>query len=273
MKLSLFLGALCWLFFSLPSYSQIEDDGDVFSIDASTRVDLSIDEEQPEIFNKKKEKKRKRKHFYGIKTKKGFTRKGLGKNITLELFFFLKEPQEVEHFVRDIYWFDYKRREIRKGGKFSPEAGALLHGPYKRIQNGTVLDSGMYFLGTKHGTWMYHDKNDVLIDKEKYFKGWPRESKVKYYDQDRTNMKEIVPIEFGEREGYYYYFFENGRPAVTGEFKWDQKVGDWIEYYPNGRTKKIVRYPNEPYGEGPPYTLREYDQRGKEVYDFFKARR
>ena len=260
----------------ISGYSQIEEEeGDVFSIDAASKVDLSINADVPEIFIKKKEKKRKRNHFYGIKTKKGFTRKGYGNTITLELFYFLKVPQEVEHFVRDVYWYDYKRREIRKTANYEPENGALLHGPYKRVQNNIVLDSGMYYLGTKHGTWMYHDKNDVLQDKEKYFKGWPRESRVRYYDNERKKMKEIVPIEFGEKEGYYYYFFENGRPAVTGEFKWDQKVGDWTEYYPNGRRKKIIRYApaSDPFAKETSYVLREWDARGREIYDYVKARR
>ena len=263
------------LFFVLKGYAQIEDEGDVFTIDASAKVDLSFDEDVPEVFNKKKVKKRKRKYFYGIKTKKGFTRSGYGKNITLELFYFLKVPQEVDHFVRDVYWYDYKKRSISKSNKYNPQAGALLHGPYKRVQNNIVLDSGMYYLGTKHGTWMYHDKNDVLQDKEKYFKGWPRESRVRYYDEDRKILKEIVPVEFGEKEGYYYYFFENGKPAVTGEFKWDQKVGDWTEYHPNGRRKKVIRYApsSEPYAHEKPYILKEWDARGKEVYDYVKAHR
>src|SRR5690606_41234712 len=68
-----------------------------------------------------------------------------------------------------------------------------------------------------------------------YFRGWPKESVVSYYDLERTKMKEITPIEFGEKDGYYFRFFENGQIAIMGEYQWDQKIGDWTEYYPNRR--------------------------------------
>ncbi|MDH5597815.1 MAG: hypothetical protein OEY34_01750 [Cyclobacteriaceae bacterium] len=235
---------------------------------------MTIDFEEDEEDVVSKEKKKKKNTFYNIKTKKGYTRKGFGENTVIELFYFLKENQEVDHFVRDIYWFDYKRQEVRKGQNFDPTKGALLHGPYKKVMGKQVLDSGMYYMGLKHGTWMYHDKNDVLIDKEKYYKGWPRESYVKYYDKDRTQMKEIIPVEFGDKEGNYYYFYKNGQIAVRGEYKWDSKVGDWMEYYPNGRRKKIIRYSKDPRDKvTKPFVVREWNRKGQEVYDYLKATR
>lgn len=247
-----------------------ENEDDFFSIEAP--VTLNLEDSDDEIIEPKK-KKRKRNHYYGIKTKKGFTRKGFGNNITIELFYFLKDPVPVDRMIRDIYWFDFRRREIRKGPGYDPEIGALLHGPYKKVIGNQVLDSGVFYIGKKHGTWMYHDRNDVLIDKEKYYKGWPRESMVRYYDKERTQMREIIPVEFGEKEGNYFYFFKDSKIAVRGEYKWDQKVGDWIEYYPSGRRKKIIRYPKDPFADEKPFILREWNSDGREVYDYFKARR
>ena len=278
-NMKLFLLSLCVVFMMRSGnlFAQVDDGPDaennLFTISAPVSLDFRTDEADESLVEIKKEKKRKRNHYYGVKTKKGFTRKGFSKNITLELFYFLKEPVEIDPYVRDVYWFDYKRREILKGQNYDPERGALLHGPYKKVLGNQLLDSGVYYFGMKHGTWLFHDKNDVLIDKEKYYKGWPRESLVKYYDKDRLKMKEIIPVEFGEKEGNYFYFFENGRVAVRGEFRWDRKVGDWMEYYETGRRKKIVRYSKDPFGEEKPFVLREWDVKGKEVYDYFKARR
>lgn len=117
----------------------------------------------------------------------------------------------------------------------------MLHGPYKRfVQGGTVLEQGIYYKGLKHGRWVKYNKDSVLLDKEKYIKGWPKESQVTYYDPfERKKLKEITPIEYGEREGYYYLFHDNGKPAVVGEYKFNKKINDWIEYYPDGKRKKL----------------------------------
>ena len=80
-------------------------------------------------------------------------------------------------------------------------------------------------------------------------------------------MKEIIPIEYGEKEGYYYYFHNNGRKAVEGEFHWDEPVGDWVEYYATGRRKKVVRYSKDPHDdEYRPFTWKEWNRKGKLIY-------
>jgi antitoxin component YwqK of YwqJK toxin-antitoxin module len=131
-----------------------------------------------------------------------------------------------------------------------------------------VLEEGIFFKGTKHGRWVRKDKDNILLDKEKYYKGWPRESMVSYYDRERKKIKEIIPIEYGEKEGNYFYFHENGQVAVAGEFHWDAPVNEWVEYYPNGFRKKIIRYDEDPFDQiFRPFTLKEWDPRGKVVYE------
>src|SRR6478609_4679705 len=228
---------------------------------------LELDEkiEEP-IYSKKK--KPKKKVYYGIKTKKGFTRKGYGDRIVVELFYYLKKSEKPSSFARDIYWYDFTRREIRRTSTFDPTKGVLLHGPYKKMQGELVLEEGIYYKGTKHGRWMKYDRQDLVEDKEKYYKGWPKESLVTYYDpNERKKIKEIIPIEYGEREGYYYLLHENGTVAVQGEYKWDQKVNDWIENYPNGKRKKIISYQKQPFDKKlKPFVRREWNEKGKELY-------
>ncbi len=233
---------------------------------------LELDEKTSEPIVSKK-KKPKRKTFYGIKTRKGYTRKGFGDKITIELFYTLKKPDKPTDFVRDIYWYDYTRHEIRRTGNFDPKKGVLLHGPYKKLQGTTVLEEGIFYKGAKHGRWMKYDRHDILDDKEKYYKGWPKESLVTYYDaNEHKKVKEMIPVEIDEREGFYFMFHENGNIAVTGEFKWDQKVGDWIENYPNGKRKKIVSYPKEPFDKSArPFVRKEWDEKGKEIFSSNKG--
>ena len=233
---------------------------------------LELDEKTSEPIVTKK-KKPKKKTFYGIKTRKSYTRKGFGDKTTIELFYVLKKPDKPTAFVRDIYWYDYTRREIRRTGNFDPNKGVLVHGPYKKMQGTIVLEEGIFYKGAKHGRWMKYDRHDVLDDKEKYYKGWPKESLVTYYDAvEHKKVKEMIPIEIDEREGFYFLFHENGTIAVTGEYKWGEKVGDWIENYPNGKRKKIVSYPKEPFEkEIRPFVRKEWDEKGKEIFSSNKG--
>jgi antitoxin component YwqK of YwqJK toxin-antitoxin module len=219
---------------------------------------LELEKEAEPIVTKKK--KPKRKVFYGIKTKKGFTRKGFGNTVTLELFHKLKKPDVPNTFARDVYWYDYTRREIRHTEKFDLKKGVLLHGPYKKMVGTVMVEEGIFYKGTKHGRWMRYNRQDLLDDKEKYYKGWPKESLITYYDPaERKKIKEITPVEYGEKEGYYYLLHENGQVAVRGEYRFNEKVNDWIENYPNGKRKRIITYPKEPFEK-------EMDDRGKEIY-------
>ena len=258
------------IFFSaanLFAQEQEEVQDERFTIDTPVTLDF---EKEEEPVNAKKKKKPKKKVFYGLKTRKGFTRKGFGERVTYETFFFLKKAERPMTFVRDIYWFDYTRKEIRKTSpaSFDTKKGVLLHGPYKKTQGNVVLQEGIFYKGTRHGRWLSYSRDSVLTDKEKYFRGWPKESLVSYYDpNERKKMKEITPIEYGEKEGYYYRFYENGQMAVAGEYQWDKKVGDWTEYYPSNKRKKIIAYPKEPFDENmKPFIRIEWNEKGKEIY-------
>lgn len=238
-----------------------------FTVDTPATLDFQKEEEPVDTRKKKKPKK---KVFYGIKTKKGFTRKGFGERVTYELFYFLKKSEKPQTFVRDIHWYDYTRHEIRttSPAAFDPAKGVLLHGPYEKRQGEVVLAKGIFYKGTKHGRWLSYNRDSTLTNKEKYYRGWPRESLVSYYDpMDRKKMKEMTPIEYGEKEGFYYFFHDNGAIAVQGEYHWDQKVGDWTEYYSNGKRKKILSYPKEAFDkEVRPYIKIEWNDKGKEIY-------
>ena len=236
-----------------------------FTIDTPASLDFKKEEDP---VSDKKKKKIKKKVYYGVKTKKAFTRKGQGDRVTYELFYVLKNPEKPQTFVRDIYWYDYTRHEIRKTTAFDPSKGVLLHGPYEKRQGDVVLEKGIFYKGTRHGRWMKYNRDSTLADKDRFYRGWPKESLVSYYDpQDRKRMKEMTPIEYGEKEGYYYFFHENGQLAVQGEYQWDEKVGDWTEYYPNGKRKKIITYPKEPFDEAiKPYVKAEWNDKGKELY-------
>jgi antitoxin component YwqK of YwqJK toxin-antitoxin module len=245
--------------------------GDDFSLIREVPITINLDREEA-LDKEAKEhnkKKRKKKVFFGIKTRKGFTRSGYGNNVSLETFYYLKEPLPVDPYVPEIYWYDFKRKTVRNTG-YDPKntKGAILHGPYKRMVDDQVVEQGIFYIGTKHGRWTEHDRNNILTDKRKYYKGWPKESLVRYYDKERTKLKEVIPIQYGKKEGNYYLFHDTGLIAVKGEYENDEKVGKWTEYYkfPHRRKKEVQYAPDAWADDFRPYTSQEWDKRGKQVY-------
>jgi hypothetical protein len=255
------------IFSAANSQTQVSEDDGFTTISTPLTIDLERNEED-ETFTPKK-KKVKKNFYLGFKTKKGFTTQG--RNEDLVLFNYLKEYQQPDPYVRDIYWYDFERKQVRKSRRFDPQKGALLHGPYSVRRGDVILEEGIFYIGTKHGRWIRKTPNDILIDKEKYYKGWPKESLVKFYDPStRTKIKEIIPIEYGQKEGNYFYFFENGSLAVSGEYRYDEKVGKWTEYYKNrrGRRKREIQFRRDPDNDDfIPYITKEWNSAGKIIYD------
>lgn len=242
-----------------------------FSLIRESPITINLDEEEEEEEkDEKKKKKRKKKVFYGVKTKKGFTRRGYGKDVTLELFHYLRQPPaEINPYVPEIYWYDTKQRKVRSGREFDPTKGYILHGTYQELVGDQVTQDGIFYYGMKHGRWTKFNEDGILLDKRKYYKGWPKESLVKFYSNDEKKLKEVIPIVYEEKDGEYYFFHENGSVAIKGEYKNGVKVGRWTEFYPflNRRKKEIV-YPSDPYDtETKPYINREWNRRGQQVYE------
>lgn len=254
---------------------EIKMEQENFTVDPQVDVPVTInlEEEEEEEEDDKKKKKRKKNVYYGLKTKKGFSKKGFGDREVITLFQYLKEYKAPDPYIRDIYWFDEESEQIKRSYNVDVENARILHGPYKRMLGDQVIEEGIFYIGTKHGRWTEYNKNDILMDKEKYIKGWPKESKITYYGREEDKIKEVIPIEYGKEEGNYYYFFNNGQVAVIGEYQQGEKVGVWREYYKNiKKRKKEIQYRKDPFNENfSPYILREWDKEGKVVYESSKA--
>lgn len=233
---------------------------------ATINLEVEKDEEEEETVEAKK--KRKKNVFYGLKTRKGFTRKGFGDREVITLFNYLKDYQDPNPYIRDVYWYDTESGQIKISSNINKNTARILHGPYKRLLGDQVIEEGIFYVGTKHGRWTEHNSNDILMNKQKFIKGWPKESQITYYDPKGNHVKEVIPIEHGEEEGIYYYFHDNGQVAVMGEYQYGEKVGVWREFYKNrARRKKEIQYKKDPFERNfLPYVLREWDESGKLVY-------
>lgn len=263
------------------TFSQGQDDPGPDNTDQSFERDsipeLDLDKTMADEKVEPKKKKRKKKVFYGMKTRRAFTRKGMANRQEIEMFYYLKKHKDPDFYVQDIFVFDIEKQkvvEINKKEKMDPSIHKVLHGPYKRTIGGQIVEQGIYYVGTKHGRWeeFSREKTDeyngeevtynILLDKTKYYKGWPREAKISYYDGAHTKVKEVYPYVNGKLHGNYYYFLENGQVFIRGKYMDGKKIGLWIEYFKDReRKRKEIKYPDTPYDEAEPVVLSEWDEK------------
>lgn len=265
----LWFGAFTLL--GLVSNAQEYDDDDFFMVDYDTPLTLDLDAEDDagDTLRSKKKKKTKKNVFYGRKTKKTFSKTGFGNSLVIEQFYYLKKHEAPDPYVRDVFWYDFKKKKITNNRNYDPDKSGILHGPYRKMLGDQVIEEGIFYLGMRHGRWVRFNRHDILQDKEKFYKGWPKESKVTYWDNEKKQLKEVIPVQFGEKEGYYYAFHENGTLAAMGEYHFDQKVGIWREFYPErNRRKREIIYSDLPFDkQHSPVITKEWDRKGRIIYD------
>ena len=222
-----------------------------------------------------RKKKIPKKMFYGVRTKKAFIKKMNGRKVVVEFFYYLKKDQEIQPYVKDVYWFHTVKKKIFIGAinpKDKPFA-KILHGPYKKLTDGKVEEEGIFYFGARHGRWMYEKlqgEEMILVDKEKFYKGFPKESNFEYYDVDKTKIKEVKPRKDGDLHGEYCKFSESGNLVHEGKYEYGVKIGKWNDYFDTNKRKlkRQLQY-QKTWDEKDfkPYTLIEYDDKGKVLYD------
>ena len=245
---------------------------DIFKVDYDTPLSLDLGDSLTtgdvvaEV--KKKKKKVKRRVFFGQKTKKIFIKTGFRNKIVYETFYVLKKFVPPPEYTRNYYCLDTKKRKIVNSVKAKRKRYKVLHGPYKKMLGDQILEEGWFYFGMKHKRWVKLNRHDILQTKQYWWKGWPQESLLLYYDFEKIKLKEVIPVHYGEKEGRYWVFHQNGNIAATGVYKHDYKVGIWKEYYPNRRLKRSVIYSNDPFDfKSKPYIDYEWNKDGAVIYD------
>ncbi|WP_266362175.1 toxin-antitoxin system YwqK family antitoxin [Tellurirhabdus rosea] len=245
------------------------------------RVEGLVTEDLPDLGLKlqkarkdRSEKKKKIKlvwtEYEGIPIAEAYTKYGSGDKTVIEKFTVLKQYRQPSPYVRETYWFDPKEQRVKYAAIKDKDKALILHGPYKRYQNGNLVEEGFYYVGAKDGRWERYDANFQLLDKIKYHHGFPAESQITYYDSAHTKIKEVLPKEYGKIHGTYLAFYETGALAAEGRYDTGVKVGRWTEYYPGTRRmrKRVVQYGRDRWEEeSEPLLLSEWDEKGKVVYE------
>ncbi|MDQ1086794.1 MULTISPECIES: toxin-antitoxin system YwqK family antitoxin [unclassified Siphonobacter] len=224
--------------------------------------------------NKKTVNKFSRNEYEGIAVTRIANRLGSGDKVTVEEFYVLKAYQAPSVYVRDIHWFDYRAHRILVTPIKDKDYAQILHGPYRRFKGEHLEEEGYYYMGTKHGRWEKYgrdvDGDEGLMDKQSYDKGFPAESEITYYDAAKTKIKEVIPRMHGHYTGLYRSFYEGGQLKEEGNMDDSVRVKLWREYHQFGsgsRTKRDIQYGADKYEAVEGVVLREYDNRGKLIYE------
>ena len=217
--------------------------------------------------------KKKKKVFLGEKIKRAYTKTGpKGRNQIVEVFYYLKYPLPINAYAPAHYYYDTKKHKILKLAAVEEDAPTLkiLHGPYKKLQNNKVLETGYYALGTRHLRWERFDRNGVLLSKVHYEMGFPRDANVSYYGEDRGLINEVVPYVNGKLEGDYAKFLINGQADWRGQFENGKRVGVWTKFW-GFRNRRHYEYQYAESGYDPevaePELIREFNRNAVIIFD------
>ncbi|KUG06202.1 toxin-antitoxin system YwqK family antitoxin [Solirubrum puertoriconensis] len=230
-------------------------------------------EEKQKAAQRKASAKRKKNVFLGEPIKKGFTKSGpKGRNQVIEVFYYMKVPKQPNAYAPSKWYFNVAKRRLEKtasAAEADPAKYKVLHGPYKKMQGGKVVETGFYFVGTRHLRWERYNKDNVLLSKVHYEQGFPRDANISYYDGGNTMVKEVIPYVDGKLEGEYVSFKPNGQLDWSGEFENGRKVGIWTKYW-GFRNRRHYEYQYGDSGYDPeqePVLVKEYNRNGVLIYE------
>ncbi len=237
----------------------------------TVEINNSLDEKAEEKENKRKKKYNKR-YFLGEKVSRGFIKKGRGSREEIETFSYLPDHKDPNPYAPLKYYYDTKKKVLYRTSSDEVDASRykVLHGPYEKKINGNTVEEGYYYIGTKHLRWESYKRGDegILTNKQHYDKGFQRDAIVTYYDGSKK-IKEVMPYEYGQVQGTYYRFYDNGEVEWTGKYEKGKKVGVWVNYYSfRGRRRYEYQYPETAYDKRfEPYLIKEYDRHGTLIYE------
>jgi len=229
----------------------------------------------------KKEKKAKKEkyklakvEYKGVPLQQMTIKYGSGDKANIEIFHVLKTFEPISEYVRlsETQWYDTKTKKLSRSVIQDKSRALPLHGSYKKYVRGNLVEEGFYYKGARDGRWVRYDAKYNLLDKSVWSQGFPSESRIAYYDSAYTRIKEIIPVQFGVIEGEYLAFYKEGQLMTQGKYEQGKRVGKWSEYYQFKRQrKKEIQYPESCWDDDfDPFVLREWDDKGKLVFDYSK---
>jgi len=101
----------------------------------------------------------------------------------------------------------------------------------------------------------YYRFGRIIIDTFWYYQGYIAD----YYITDTMEMEGNYSA-LGEKEGFFYFYYPNGKQKASGEYISNHRFGVWEYYHPDGNLRLRIRYT----GDDKNFTVLDYiDSTGK----------
>jgi antitoxin component YwqK of YwqJK toxin-antitoxin module len=121
-------------------------------------------------------------------------------------------------------------------------------------KTGTLITKGQYKMGEKEGNWQwkysngkdYYELNFTPgVRKRKFWLPtleWGNENGAyfRYFDNGRVNEKGF--FDGGNKSGDWVKYYPDTKIEAKGSYLEDNKIGEWFYYYPDGRKEAVERY-------------------------------
>ena len=264
----------------LPTVGSLKEQKDSYLSGIMPDLGLKMKQLKKLKADKKAKSKTSKTEYEGLPMLKAYTKLGSGDRTIVEEFYILKDNSAAKPlpYIREVFRYYQRTGRVTSSIVKDEDKGLLLHGPYKRYQNGELIEEGFYYAGMKDGRWERYDANFMLLDKTQWHRGVPAESRLTYFDSTHRKIREIIPVEYGKVKGTYLAFYENGLVSEEGKYDNGVKVGRWTEFYPispNGRRmrRKLTQYASDQWDTAfESYTISEWDEKGKITYERAKEK-
>lgn len=158
------------------------------------------------------------------------------------------------------YWITYYPNGIKEseGNRINFE----LEGNWKFYnESGKIKEEINYQKGEKDGIHRIYNQDGYLITEENFENGIKEGMEITYYpDSISSIIKEKIPYQNDQKDGFAYEYGKDGRIISITEYKngflkskekinrkdsEGRKQGIWKKFYPNGRMKEEARYKDD----------------------------
>ena len=152
-----------------------------------------------------------------------------------------------EHGVpQGIFLFYYESGKIKVKNKYLPGGKDSFALTYH--ENGKKMSYGKFVNQKRDSVWRYYNDEGNLIALDTYKDGKKHGKSLVFYtfnrlaEDTRTRVLEISWYKFGEREGDWHKFYNNGKMMAEGTYEAGVLEGRVTYFYTTGKKKMVIHY-------------------------------
>jgi len=138
------------------------------------------------------------------------------------------------------------------------------------FENEAVLSEGFYKNQLKDSVWSNFTPSGALSSKESFLQNQLNGETIIYYTEGQIDNNVLIPLSISNYKkdtlnGLCTEFFSTGKIKKKGVFQNGLKIGEWLEYHPNGQIAQKVNYKKDL----PHAWVYSFDKNGAKISEVF----